>query len=455
MRTKIINKKGKFWLGGQEQEPVSGELTIEDGGIITLNLFGILHEGLKVDKYFDVLGMLEGNANVTLQGCHYMRRTLFNEGIPTANIKSEKAIFGAHFIGEEPLFNEISFSTDCLIEWLELSSIKVIFEEEQALVTVRQLAPIEHKLENGDLISIYFGTEGPRQPVSNALKILQTAYIRYTSSNSLPLDNLLEKAESIRDFIVLGVDQSLCLSNVIVHSPETQDIFLYQGLKVFYRDSNFKNLLPKIRQDQMLFTYQSIKSKFATVLSSWLAFYTANVDVMGLYFSVQSGKALDDEMELLHYAQGLESLHRNVFESNTYISASEYSELLTKINEACPIAHRDWLSNKLAYANEPPFSKRVKELVKKCSLYLGNSKQRKYMAENIFNCRNLLTHQGKNKIAKCLKGQTMTDLRQTTRLLYQLLFMELVGFSKEEIDHAIKRNDRCKLVLKDALPLCK
>jgi hypothetical protein len=51
-----------------------------------------------------------------------------------------------------------------------------------------------------------------------------------------------------------------------------------------------------------------------------------------------------------------------------------------------------------------------------------------------------------------LKGQSMTDLRKTTRLLFQFLFMELIGISESEMNILVKRNKRCQSVLENSLP---
>lgn len=302
-------------------------------------------------------------------------------------------------------------------------------------------------------LPFFFGIDGPSKPVSSVVNIAQTAYIRYSSKEFLSIDDLYLIAYSIRDFITLGVDRSVFLSNVILHSPETQNCLLYKGCRVFQKDVNFKEKPSKIRRDDMLFDYQIIKDEFPKIMNNWVEIYSENADVMGLYFLVQSGNALDEEMEFLNYAKGLESLHRNMFQSETYIPEDEYAELMNKIIEVCPSDHHDWINSRLKFANEPTFSKRVKELVKKYPGHLGNLKQRKYLSENIFNCRNLLTHQGKNGVKQSLKGQSMTDLTKTTRLLHQLLFMSLIQISKEKINMIIKRNNYCQLVIRESLPV--
>lgn len=154
MDKKII-KKGHFWLREKESEKMPGEVTIEDDGSIVLNIFGIFHEGLDIEKYFDILGLLDNYCGITLKNCHYARRSLFNRGVPFAFIKSERAILDVHFLKEQdPLFNEISFTTDSLIEWLGLSAIKI--SEDYNKVIIDNFEPIKHELQNGDSITIFF-----------------------------------------------------------------------------------------------------------------------------------------------------------------------------------------------------------------------------------------------------------------------------------------------------------
>lgn len=453
MRTKTIIKIGKFWLRSDPSNQVSGELKIENGGEITLTSIGLLHEGLEVVKYFDILGELEGQKFITLQGCSYRRRNLFNHGVATSIIKSERAIESGQFVSEkEPLFNEISFSTDLLIEWLALSSISVTNHETHSSLVVGIFEPIEYQLSNGDLITIFFNNSGPSTPVSNVVTIEQVAILRYSSKILLSLNDLLAKADSVRKFVSLGIGLNVSLSDVLVHSIETQDIFPEKGLRVYFKDANFKEVPGKLSSHDMLFTYHEIKKDFPNYLESWIQLSESESDVIDQYFSVMGGKALNEEMGFLHYAQGLESLHRNCFQDSGYLPEKEFESLLNLLKEASPEQHRDWIYDKLKHGNSLPFSKRVKILVGKYPETFGNGKQRKRFIENVFNARNILTHQGKEQLSKHLKGQTICDVKNLVRILYQRIFMELIGFSSQLSNSLLSKNEQTKSVLARSLP---
>ncbi|MBO2617004.1 HEPN domain-containing protein [Shewanella algae] len=453
MRIKNIVKSGTFWLRRSPETKVSGEIQIDNGGEITLSLIGVLHEGLEVEKYFDVLGVVEGEKGITLQGCSYRRRSLFNRGVTTSIINAQRAIENGHFIyDEEPLFNEVSFSTDLLIEWLELSSISVKNNEENSSLVVKIFDPIKHLLPNGDVITVYFNTRGPSSRMSNRMAIEQVAMIRYTSKDYISLNDLLAKADAIRNFISLGIGFNVCFTDMLVHSKETQEIFLEKGLRVYFKDMNFRENSYQLYSYEMLFTYHEIKNGLHKFIGSWLELSGSEMDVIGQYFSVLSGKALNEEMGFLHFAQGLESLHSSRFQESGYLPELEFNSLLSLLVEAAPKEHSSWVHDKLKHGNNPPFSKRIKSLVNKYPETFGNSKQRKIFSENVFNARNILTHQGKEQLFQHLKSQTIVDVKNLVRVLYQHIFMELIGFEHQQSVKLLSKHKYTKSVLEASLP---
>lgn len=450
-----IVKKGVFYLI-DSKEAIPGTVTITEGQDIFLEVHGVFHEGISPPKNFDILGVLEDYSHITLQNSIYLRKSISNM-IPTASLRSDRAILDQHILRDNiPLFNEISFSTTQLIEWLGLSAINVEFNDPSCLINIDIIEPIEHQINDTEKICIYFGTSGPSKPVGSTLQVTQTAYICYVCANAMSIDDLYKKAYCIRDFISLGIDQCISMSDVVVSSPDTYDShILYHGLRVFQKDLNFQYLLEKkSKKIDMLFTYHCIRDRFESILKNWINIYCQHIDPIELYFSIVAHNFNELEKDFLHYAQGLESLYREVHSEDSYIPTEEFDALVETLVNSCPEKHRDWLKSKIKFANTITFRDLIKDLINNRSYdFFGNAKCRKKLSENITSCRNVLTHKGKNSIQDHLQGQNIKDLRACTGLIFKIFLMTLSGIPEKDIKKFILRNDACMFILKNSLPL--
>lgn len=137
--------------------------------------------------------------------------------------------------------------------------------------------------------------------------------------------------------------------------------------------------------------------------------------------SFRSEMATFVENRFLNLASAAEAFHRLKHPEATQIPATEWEHLQADIRSVVPDEHRNWLSKKLNYLNEPILVKRLTELgtdarqVTRGLTGESNSKIKRW-AETIKDLRNELTHRKNERHA--LPGGVLHWLAES---VYQVL----------------------------------
>lgn len=113
-------RSGYFWLPGNETNKLPGTLTILNGGEIELEIIGQFNDSINSFNNNDInriLGHIEKDGYVTLDNCFYTVKNHVFNGIAKSNIFAHKLFSGVIYSkDEDPTFNSLSFSVDCLDE---------------------------------------------------------------------------------------------------------------------------------------------------------------------------------------------------------------------------------------------------------------------------------------------------------------------------------------------------
>ena len=140
--------------------------------------------------------------------------------------------------------------------------------------------------------------------------------------------------------------------------------------------------------------------------------------------------------------QGLEAYHRRTSDEKR-IDEAEFDELVENLVNQCPEEHREWLSGELRYGNEVSLRKRLRSIINPFKDVIGNRAKRNNLIDRIVNTRNYLTHYDLSLESEAAEGQDLWNLCVNMELLFQLHFLQLIGFNREQIDS----------LLADSIPL--
>jgi len=186
----------------------------------------------------------------------------------------------------------------------------------------------------------------------------------------------------------------------------------------------------------MLFVYPQIKNDMDRILNNWLNHYDLVEPAMNLYFSFKRAGQKYLEGKFLALAQGLETYDRRKWAStstDTLRKPEEYENLKSLILSSCPENEKKWLENMLENGNQINFRKRLKRMVEPFKTYIGNSNQRDALIEKIYDTRNYLTHYSQELEEKSAKGKELWTLCRKMEAIFQLNFLNDLGFSAEQI----------------------
>lgn len=110
--------------------------------------------------------------------------------------------------------------------------------------------------------------------------------------------------------------------------------------------------------------------------------------------------------------------------------------------DSCPDEHLDWLKGRLMHGNEINLSKRLKRIIEPFKEHLGTSKERSKILRKIVDTRNYLTHYSENLESESAKGRDLWILCQKMEVIFNLHFLNIIGFTSEEVNKTIKNSYR-------------
>ncbi len=445
-------KTGYFWLPERDQHKIPGILTIKDGGDIELEIVGHFNENIiniinGDDDLSRIIGHIEKDGLVTLDNCFYTKKNISFGGISKSKIYVNKVLCGVAYDKNEDLtFNSLSFSVDCMDEWVSISGINVENNFDNRTATIRYTPPknITYSLDNDMQLEICFAYTLPGFPNTTEAKITQRTYFKLKSEKLRLLSDFIEIAHKITNLMCFAIDSTVALKNVSATSVEIQrelgkGKFYPVTVNIYYRSITYTENIPNKSWHQMLFSYGVIKPNAQDVFNNWINAYEILSPVLNLYFSTKVGAQKYLDGKFLALVQGLESYHRRTSDEKL-MDPCEFDSLVSSIIEKCPNEHASWLQGRLMHGNEISLSTRIKLIIEPFKSHLGNNRERTRLLRKIVDTRNYLTHYSENLKDNAAEGQELWDLCQKIEAILQLHFLKVLGFSKEEIDNVIENS---------------
>ena len=182
-----------------------------------------------------------------------------------------------------------------------------------------------------------------------------------------------------------------------------------------------------------LFEFKEIQDDAERIINNWIEAYEKITPAFNLYFLAKMGMQTYLEERFMALAQGLEAYHRRTSEEKR-MDETEFEKLVEHLVDQCPEEKREWLSDKLNYGNEVSLSKRLRDIIKPFKDVIGNRTKRESLINKIVKTRNYLTHYDQSLELEAAQGDALWTLCLKMELLFQLHFLRLIGFNREEID---------------------
>ena len=442
-------KTGYFWLPEQQENKIPGVLTIKNGGDIELEVVGLFDESIKAlngdDDLSRIIGYVEKDDLVTLDNCFYTKKNISFGTISKSKILVTRVLSGvAYDKNEEVTFNSLSFSVDCMDEWVGISGINVQSDWDKRTATISYKPPenIDFSLNDGMKLEICFAYTLPWFPNTTEAKITQRAYFKLSSETLKPLQDLIEIIYKLTNFMCFAIDTTVTLKKLKATSMERQEE-TSEGksypvpIYIYYSSIPYSEKVPQKKGHQMLFNYDSIKTNAQSIFNNWLNAYEILSPALNLYFSTKIGAQKYLDGKFLALVQGLETYHRKTSDEKL-MDEREFKLLVNTVKKSCPDKNMDWLEGRLIHGNEINLGKRLKKIIEPFKEHLGTSKERSKLLRKIVDTRNYLTHYSEELKDKSAEGRELWLLCQKMEVIFQLHFLKVLGFNDDGIKNVIE-----------------
>ena len=446
-----FEKSGYFWLPIEQEEKLPGTLKISESGEAELEILGVFGDQGKIfneeTKIERINGVIENGKLVTLDNCFYKKRSISFGGISKSIVCVNFVFIGVQYGEEEKArFSSLKFSVEGLDEWLSVSGIKTEYdwESKSASINFRPPEEIPIKLtENIDLL-FTFGWTLPSSGNVTEAKITQKAYIKLVLKELVLLQDFISLAFKLNNFLCFAVDKIVTIDSVVAYSYELKqklkDHKEYEvPIEIYYPTLPFSETIPKVQRHTMLLRYGDVADNIQEILVRWLDAYKRIEPAFNLYFASKSGAHRYINGKFLSLAQGIETFHRRTSDE-TYMSGTEFNNIIETLVAACPEEKRRWLEDRLKYSNELSLRKRLKQILDPFGSLFGSSRERKTLINRIVTTRNYLTHYDKNLKKEAYSGLHLWDVCLKMECLFQLRLLKEIGFSEHHIMTIAKEN---------------
>ena len=150
-------------------------------------------------------------------------------------------------------------------------------------------------------------------------------------------------------------------------------------------------------------------------------------------------------------AQALESLHRHSSTETTF-SPDDYAQLCTLLEQATPERFREWLDQRLRYANELSLRKRLKLLFESFQVVYGDTNKIAGLIARVVDTRNYLTHFDASLRQRAARGVELWRLCLSLETLFQLHMATMAGLSEDQAIDLSGRSQSFRRKLGEASP---
>ncbi len=451
----LETKSGFFWLVGNSDNKIPGTLTVFDGGKFQLEVVGDFEPNRNPfdiqNELGRIIGHVESDGYVTLERCFITQSQSTFGGISKSLIQGHMLLSGAAYEPDETVtFQSLSFSIECLEEWLGLTGINVTSDRQHLTSTIeyKPLDSLTFDLDNGLTLEICFGYTLPGQPAITEAKITHRAYFKLTANEPLLLDELLTVAHRINTFMCFVTDETVSMSKVSGMTPDITREYSKGDhhqvpIRILFQSVIYSNERPIKQWHRMNFQYSLIKDQFQSIINKWLHSYETIKPALNLYFSTKVGAQKYLDGKFLALAQCLETYHRRT-NNDSQMPQEIYDDLISTLKEACPDEHLDWFNGRLSFGNELSLRRRLKDVASPFKAFFGNKSSRIDFINSIVDTRNYLTHYNADLKAKSATGTKLLNTCYKMELLFELQMLKQIGLTHAQIDNILDCSPRLK-----------
>lgn len=395
----------------------------------------------QIDESFDynkkipvILGIFTGIGDVTFIDCFPLGINIGASGT-IVKYSATKYITGYQIYNPEDIeIDSFIIEIPSLVNWFRKSCIshKIINNQENIILTKQDAIDIQIS----ESTTIKFEPICYQSWNKNSITIEESVLIHFIAHKiKFQLNELYIYLHKILKFLIFIQKNDPVIKNIsLILNDLTFEIGKSKHLiplSLFTEPLKIKpiNSLYNVYYD----SYVEIQNEFKTILINW--FNDSISSPIDLLLSKALIPNLNSENHFLNICFATESFHRLLFNNKTF-SDEDFKKRIEYINENVNDSSlRKWLNEKLKYANEPSFRRRLKDF--KNSFEILEINNFKELIDSIVETRNYLVHRD-IKLNKILKGKDLFYATCYLEIILKINILKELGFSYDSYINKLK-----------------
>ncbi|MDX5576630.1 HEPN domain-containing protein [Streptomyces sp. ID01-9D] len=455
-----LDLNGLWWIPGNEDDTVAGNLQFKMRDSINLNLNGSFKsfEELNEHKQYDIiLGITSNGKKISLINCLESNLRFSFPGYASDSYRARYLFIGVHLNTLEDMAFEryyISFSN--LAKWTKSSGfsrreeyypddtfkkLDVSYEFPE----VKEIAKV-----NNTKISLHYTFNTKGDFMSN-LNLTQKTYIKLDNDSAINFNDFMKiYLYNIQNFLCLAIGTPTFPMEIRASSENFSQEFdgkvFRDQINIYYSNPNIPINLKDKDTHQMVLPYQYIKDDLNIILSNWFDKYELLNPVFDLYFGTMYNSSMYLQHRFSSLIQAIESYHRRVY-GGKYLEEGQYEELTNQItliiNENLTGDLKNIFTQKFSHLNELSLRRRLKDIIEINKEIISPFIQlRKGFLNSVTNTRNYLTHFDEGLENSAKKGKELIELCEVLNFLLEICLMTEIGVSKERIIENVSHSQK-------------
>ncbi|TDN97662.1 HEPN domain-containing protein [Sunxiuqinia elliptica] len=382
-----------FWPDNPDKIQDSVRLEISDSKI-ELEYFEESSDIRDFDKVSLILGVFNGLGKVTLLDCT-MSGTSWGGGANVKKYRADILLTGVHISSWHSLnFSKCVVNIPSLYSWVGIKAIKNRLWTEKRLYSE---IPDEIKLATFEKYQLLFSFGYHTKVAKNEIHINQyTNFKIVVTEYDLHLNELIDIITHFKKFLLLVANEN----------PISESITLFNNK---YKYDNDQQLVPielitrSSKQNRIQLSisateteYKDLEDNFEETLSIW--YNDSNLfSSVDLIIEKFINPKLSRENDFLNSCFAIETFHRRFKKISVY-EKSEFKKIKKDIIDSIEDEEiKEFINEKLSYANEPTFRARLFDLQNDFKNILPASTDVEGYLIKIVKTRNYLVHRGSDK----------------------------------------------------------
>lgn len=449
MRIEPIQWLGSFWEPANPDSRVSGQLVVSTTGRVSLELFEPLglNNDLGTRRVQLIHGVTREGKALTVVDSYVATPfavSVFRTG--SVKVRAQRLLVGACLNEAEIAgLNQINFSVEGLDEWAGINAVHTEYETRddrhiaRAVITLTPPVDRPHQLKSGQELTVRF-IPSISHTSRSAVEAKVAASIQLRTAGPCSLNQLLTIAHRLNTFLCVAIGQTVAIKWVSVRddrpsneSPDGRP----RSLQVYFPSRPNSTEVPNPSRHTMPFLLQDIESLLGIAVARWLEDYEQLQPTFDLFFAATTTADGFLETQFLLIAQCLETFHRRTSDERV-MTKSDFDTVLSKLLAACPADKREWLNDRLAFANELSLRRRLRELFLRIAHFVEGLVDMKSLIQQTVATRNQLTHHPEDKLPGAATGVGLLRLSLQLEAVTTLLFLQRIEMSDATIKQILK-----------------